>query len=494
MQGTFLSIYPDKSSYLRVALVFFVSASCIVVLSILGSLQPLSALLWVVMLLSITGPLWFYPTLRRQAFHPYSYLAFSGFVSFAVPGLLVWISHAFGTPVEYFPQAAALIGGAFLACWLGFRSRFGVRLAISVPLLVFPGTDTLRGNYRPFVMALLLYVVGWVGRFIRASIGFSHLPTDLGGMWRYISPLGGMDTFGILGYVFMLYFLLKVPRRRVLSTTVATMLLALEILGGALYGGRSAIVLPGLYLVMVYHFGIRPIQWRTLIVGYALALLVLGPVLTIYRASFYSLQMSGEMPGVQTMLNAISLGVSDIAANKYDWESLLSSNIFESGTSVFQSTLRVLERVPSWYDYQYGGTFIPHLLVAVVPRLLWSDKPLLLPGRDFAIRFWGMEPNQLLGTSIGIGMPAESYYNFSWFGLFIFPLLGAWLRFLWERYQRYKILETTHIVRAFFIIFEMTTITESFLYYITNVIQAGLMYLLFMALVNCRLPIIRRLT
>jgi len=480
------------STALRFALMLFAFASCFIVLSIVTTVPGINALMWLVMLFSIIGPVWFDPNLRRQAFHPYSYFVLLGVFSFAVPGLLVWINRAAGTSLEYYPQAALLVAGSYIAFRLGYRSGVGVGLAHSVPLLVFPRAHKARLERRFWIPLLALYILGWFGRLTGSSIGMSHMPVDLGSLWRYASLFTDLGTFGTLSYLLMLYLTFRARWKPVQKGMLLGVLIGLEILAGALEGGRTAPVLAILYCLVAYHFAVRPVRWRTLVLGYALVFVFIGPLLTVYKDSYYKVMGLRQKSGLGAIVEALQLSGKSLDANEYDLGLLLEDITLRQGGSSFRSTLRVLERVPSVYDYELGRTLGEGLLAIVVPRILWPGKPLFIPGRDFAIRFWEKDVDQELGTSIGIGMPAEAYYNFGWFGLLIFPFLGVGLRFFTERFQRYERLETIYIVRAFFILFTVANLTNNFLYYFTALLRTALLILLFMVIVNGRLPKTKR--
>jgi hypothetical protein len=180
-----------------------------------------------------------------------------------------------------------------------------------------------------------------------------------------------------------------------------------------------------------------------------------------------------------------------LEAGDFDWEATREANLVGSATTVFTSTTRVLDMVPSKYDYAYGGTFLPSLATLAIPRIIWPEKPLYLPARDFAIKFWGVASEEELGTSIGIGMPAESYYNFGWLGLALFPLFGVLLRFLTERVSGYSQGDAVDVVRHFFILFVIARLTPALLYFIGGGIRQLVLYVVFASLVTAGIPRIR---
>ena len=81
----------------------------------------------------------------------------------------------------------------------------------------------------------------------------------------------------------------------------------------------------------------------------------------------------------------------------------------------------------AWRDLGRPGSTFEHALAAVVPRLLWPDKPdITATGRNLYIEATGF-----IGASISPGLPAEAYWNFGWWGIPVLMLpLGIVLALL----------------------------------------------------------------
>jgi hypothetical protein len=63
---------------------------------------------------------------------------------------------------------------------------------------------------------------------------------------------------------------------------------------------------------------------------------------------------------------------------------------------------------PSVEPYAQGETLLP-ILYAVIPRVLWSDKPVIVGGNSFVARFTGLHWDS--ATSVGLPYPFELYAN-----------------------------------------------------------------------------------
>jgi len=269
-------------------------------------------------------------------------------------------------------------------------------------------------------------------------------------------------------------------------------LVGLEVLAGTLNGGRTAIALPILQLLLVVSLTLRPLPFRTLVVGYIGAFLVLAPLLTLYRQSYYDVLLSGRSPSFATVSAAIAGADERLDNGNFDWSAQRETILTDNATTVFRSTLRVLDVVPSHYDYAAGSTFVPSLATIAIPRIIWPDKPRYLPARDFAVKFWDVDVGEEFGTSIGIGMPAEAYYNFGWLGLAIFLPLGVFLRFCVERLKAYRTGNAVDVVRYFFVLFVIANIAPAILYYIGGGLRQLCMYILFASLITGSMPRLRK--
>lgn len=86
----------------------------------------------------------------------------------------------------------------------------------------------------------------------------------------------------------------------------------------------------------------------------------------------------------------------------------------------------------------YNGRASEPLLVAVVPRFLWPDKPKIALGQWFAVEIgtstFGDAANA--NNSVNITIPGELYLDFGWFGVIIGCFLfGALICQLWNSTQ-----------------------------------------------------------
>jgi energy-coupling factor transporter transmembrane protein EcfT len=77
-----------------------------------------------------------------------------------------------------------------------------------------------------------------------------------------------------------------------------------------------------------------------------------------------------------------------------------------------------------WVAYAHGATILD-MFVALIPRALWPEKPVVGGGAGVVQKFTGMQYAE--GTSVGAGQVLEFYVNFGTFGVIGGFLLYGWL-------------------------------------------------------------------
>lgn len=91
----------------------------------------------------------------------------------------------------------------------------------------------------------------------------------------------------------------------------------------------------------------------------------------------------------------------------------------------------VLNVVPKHYSYWDGASYQP-IATALIPRVLWKDKPIDNMGVLYAHKMHYSTANNLV-TSIAMPYPLEAWLNFGWPGIIISALLiGFFFRFIWD--------------------------------------------------------------
>ena len=102
-----------------------------------------------------------------------------------------------------------------------------------------------------------------------------------------------------------------------------------------------------------------------------------------------------------------------------------SSEVKESAT-VYRNT-------PSVVPYQYGATY-RYLLITLIPRFLWPNKPSVNDANRFYQLAYGVTQQQDLDhVAIGAGLIPEAYMNFGWAGIPVIMCLAGTILGMFER-------------------------------------------------------------
>ncbi len=437
-------------------------------------------------------PVLFDNKLCSNPFHPYSYLIIFVFMQFGLGAfsvLIGWVESSHY--LNNFVEAASLISVSCLLIWVGFVSKVGERLSKTFPMFVFKiKEDSTDLNRSIFKTSIILYGLGWMGRIYQLMVGYSHKPIDIGGALLFLSILQALSLFSQLAFATILYLVFSLNRKKLPLKFLVGGLILLEVMAGFLFGGRTSILIPFLIVIIVYHYTVRHISWSKVIVGFAILLLFLIPVTTVYRAIYYKAIEQGELGLTGVFGTLKKMGEEDVKSRD-NWSELVGQSLSRV-SSMFDGTLRVLDRVPSMYKFQHGRTFLPDLFIFFIPRIIWPNKPLFRQGRKFAILFWDM-PEGEFGTSAGIGLPAELYFNFGWLGILLCPIWGVAIRFFWERAKYYMKYEKIPVIRLIFVLFTLSQVNKQILGYWCSIIREGIFYYVFLILLYRQVPRIVRI-
>jgi len=175
----------------------------------------------------------------------------------------------------------------------------------------------------------------------------------------------------------------------------------------AVHGQRAALLVPLLMIATAYHYSVRRLRGREILLTGLVGLLIVG-LLGMPRLQF----VGGEQ---------ITLGLGDYAKIT-GW--LIARNL-----TAFDSLMLVAQRVPDEVGYQWGRSYADAVRM-IVPRWLYAEKPqrnlfnrLLRPGRS---------------GSMALSLPAEGYLNFGLAGLLAETLvLGIAYRTAYSYRQRH---------------------------------------------------------
>ncbi len=287
-------------------------------------------------------------------------------------------------------QASAAIAIAFVAAvgfWVGYLLPIGKALGVSIPWVSreWSAQRTRVAVWLCWGLGLICWVV-----MMRASGGIIQRLTTYGqgtAAGIGVVVVGSAALLGVaLAGGWLAYWKGVISRIEliVITTTGAGMLLV--------HGQRAAALVPLLMIVTIYHYEVRAIRARQIILlGLVAALIVVGvglPRLRIVHAA------------------EVALPARDYATVG-GW--LLLRNL-----TAFDALMLVTEKVPRQIDYQWGRTYVDALAM-IVPRWLYEGKA----QRNLFNRL--LRPRS--SGSMALTLPAEGYLNFGGAGLLLETLL-----------------------------------------------------------------------
>lgn len=456
---------------------------------IVADLSPGKALVWGFAVACLLLPVWWSAQLRRHAFHPYSFLILNAIQVFAIPALFILETKNPQTPDDVYGRTMLLFGGCLAFCALGYVSRWGPALGRRIPSVVFThhGRGRRLGTLVP--MAAAIYALGWFGRMQRGSIGYSHLPTDLGEGYKSIGFLNDLSSWSQLSYVVILAYLFTRKDVRVRYIVIAATLTALEVTAGGILGGRTDIVLPLLYAALAWAWAGHRMRFWWLATAYVIALLVVGPVVSAYRYSYYRQLRLDAQPSLSTAVTALN-GLGE-EIERQGGTVTLRDETFGSQGSMVESTMRVMDRVPDDHPFEWGGRFVTDVAQQTIPRVLWPSKPILIQGQRYNKEFFDRDPVESGGTSIAIGLPSEAYLNFGWLGLPFLMLLGVFIRACTVWVSRAPPNEISSLVWLHFVLFFVTHLNANLASYVVLLARTWPAYLLFLIVLYREIPRLR---
>ena len=191
----------------------------------------------------------------------------------------------------------------------------------------------------------------------------------------------------------------------------------------AMHGQRSALIIPILMAVAIYHYQCRRLGLRSLaIISIAVMIIFVG--LGLPRLQF--------LPGPAGQPRLMTYG-------------RVAGWFFMRNLTSFDALMMAKGRIPEDLDYQWGRGYVD-ALVMMIPRWLYPDKPernlfnrALRPGRT---------------TSMALPVPGEGYLNFGWGGVLLESvLLGLICRVVYAYRQQYPNNEGALLTYAFFFAF-----------------------------------------
>ena len=233
-----------------------------------------------------------------------------------------------------------------------------------------------------------------------------------------------IDHLTFVGVFYVMYAPLK--NKKLIVPAVFVLMFAQSIITG-MFGEMISISACSIVLILLgKKISFQRKAWLA-VIGVVIIILIQS-VKAEYRTRTWMQQGSGADPIFYAQL------ITEKITNPS--EILQPDALFYGAVRMNQGWLvgMTMKRVPERFDFAYGETIAEAVAAAIVPRLLWPDKP-EAGGRANLKRFWGVD---LVGYSMNIGPLGEAYANFDkwggvaymfFYGLFFNMVLTLILRF-----------------------------------------------------------------
>ena len=279
----------------------------------------------------------------------------------------------------------------------------------------FPGTP---GAGVPW----LLYGIGTAARavslLLAGRFGYVGDPTSLVVSAKpYTQALSTVSMLAVFGIATASYRVFS-GRRSGGRATLWTLVL-IEMVLGAVAGGKESFVIAMLAVLIPYGAVRGRVSARGILVGAGLFLLIVLP----FNAAYRSVVRSGHqyLSPAEAVASAPEI-LSDIVATDTPADVLTgSANAFLLRVRMIDNVAIIAQLTPSVIGYRSPIEFAFAPVVGLIPRTIWPDKPILDTGYEFSQEYYGL-PRDMY-TSSAVTPLGDLYRHGGWYVLIAGTLL-----------------------------------------------------------------------
>jgi hypothetical protein len=271
-------------------------------------------------------------------------------------------------------------------------------------LLLRGTTPTIRGGGMPWI----LYGIGTVARLLTVALtgrfGYVGDPSVL------VSRAGPFDQVLSLLATFSLFAIAAAAYRAFSDTTRGSRLtlwtlVGIEVVVGALAGGKQHFLLSILAVLIPYGALRGRISLRILVAGAVLFLWVAVPFNTAYRQVVRGEESTLSPSAAVAAAPGVLSGV--LATDSFGAVMVGSSVQMLQRVRMIDSVAITTQLTPDTIPYRSPVEFASAPVVGLVPRALWPGKPVLTTGYEFSQDYYGTSPDMY--TSAGITPLGDLY-------------------------------------------------------------------------------------
>lgn len=264
--------------------------------------------------------------------------------------------------------------------------------------LLLSGTTTaLRGGTMPWVLyglgsATRLATVGLTGRFgyVGDPSGLTSQALPYGQLLQALSTLTGVAIAAAAYRAFS-------PAIRGSKATLWT-LVGIEIVVGALAGGKQSFILAVLAVLIPYGVVRGRISLRILLAGAMVFLWIAVPFNAAYR-DLVRTQQDTLAPG-----EAVEAAPGVLSDTAGDDSRSVGGRLLDSAVTMLtrvrliDSVAIITQRTPNPIPYREPHELATAPFAGLVPRVLWPDKPVYATGYEFSQEYYGL-PSEVYTSS-----------------------------------------------------------------------------------------------
>ncbi len=211
---------------------------------------------------------------------------------------------------------------------------------------------------------------------------------------------------------------------------------------------RLEILLPILVFILSYFLGAGSLKSLFTVKFIPVILLIL---------IFYSFfgMFGAKRSNISTGLDRLAqLDFTVIEDQNYSFKEEETLSAFERSSNIAQisAVCGLVEK-----NGHYNGLASSPLVLALVPRVFWPEKPVIALGVWYAVEIGAaVEVDGWYNNSINMTIPGQLFLDFGWIGLIIGSfLVGMFLKLLWDSVNFYK--SQFNLLGTFFAVYLLYT-------------------------------------
>lgn len=350
-------------------------------------------------------------------------------------------------------------------------------------LYLFFFADMSAGTAFVYVLSVLLFlfplVLGFQKKITQNNISPTNIPFSyLKGLYACLA-IFRLFLFQNIGYTDLyistptwVYFLELagwlvsyqwVSQNRNNFRLVVILPVLIELLFILKLGFREWLIVYGIGLLAVYHLNYNKLTYKHFLLGIAAFVLVVSPFTRIVRyANQQKSSQSGKIRLISTIATELQTYPNQI---RHTVERISSKGL-------------ILQKITSDLidgENQYSidqGSFFENIGTAVIPRVLWKDKPNIRPGEQIFEQF--ISNNNPKNTSYPAGIIPEILWIAGWWGLLLLPMISTMLLLLWNYAGIYLVDKFHWLALHYFYVYWFTD--NHLVFYLTSWIRGALFY------------------